>query len=559
MENINRSTDISQNLTKLNDNEKLKDESHYLRGTIKQGLEETSTRALPGLDPLLLKFHGIYQQDNRDERITRAERKLEPNYQFMVRLRLPGGKCTERQWRGLSKIADRFGEGSLRITTRQTLQIHGVRKPKLKLCIQALETLGIDTIAACGDDNRGVVCGINPALSGLHQEVLSTAGDISTFLTPKTSAYPDIWYDRHINNVEEEPFYGSLYLPRKFKIGFAIPPLNDIDIFAQDLGFIAIADGKKLIGFNVCVGGGMGQLDNRDDSYPRIANLIGFIDKKDVQRLSEAVVSIQRDYGDRVDRHRARFKYTLDRLGIPWFLEMLTQRFGKQLKPAKPYHFDTSGDQFGWHQGDDQLWHLCLHIPNGRITSPLKDRLEGFFQQFGGGIRFTANQNLTLTNIDSAEKPQIEWRLSDLLLDHLLDPRLQQVHSLACVGFPTCGLAMAESERYLPQFLKSFEQLKEKHGLEYLPIKLRITGCPNGCARPYLAEVALTGRSPGKYNLYLGGGFYGQRLNKLYRSNLKENEIFDILDCMMARYKEEAENNEAFGDFLNRIEISDIN
>lgn len=559
MENIDRSTDISQALVKLHDNEKLKAESRYLRGTIKQGLDETITRALPGLDPLLLKFHGIYQQDNRDERAARTERKLEPNYQFMVRLRLPGGKCTVQQWQGLSKIAEQYGEGSLRITTRQTLQIHGVRKPRLKPCIQALETLGIDTIAACGDDNRGVVCGINPALSMLHREVLSITEDTSLSLTPKTSAYPDIWYDRDVRTVEEEPLYGALYLPRKFKIGFTIPPLNDIDIFAQDLGFIAIAEGKELIGFNVCVGGGMGQLDNRSDSYPRIAELIGFIAKDKVQEFAKTVVSIQRDYGDRVDRHRARFKYTLDRLGTSWFLETLEQRSGEKLEAARPYHFNTNGDHFGWHQGDNSLWHVCLHISNGRITSALKDRLEGFFQQYGGEIRLTANQNLILSNIDPAEKPQIEWRLSDMLLDHLIDPKLQQAHSLACVGFPTCGLAMAESERFLPEFLTSFEKLKKKHGLEQLPIKLRITGCPNGCARPYLAEVALTGRSAGKYNLYLGGGFYGQRLNKLYRSNLKEEEIFKILDHLMELYKTEAKINEAFGDFLNRLDLSETN
>lgn len=560
VQKIDRSVDLSQPVAALHDNEQLKHASNYLRGNIVEGLAATITRAMPGLDPLLLKFHGIYQQDDRDLRSERARRKLEPDYQFMVRLRIPGGSCSVLQWQGLSRVATRYAGGVLRITSRQTLQLHGVRKPQLKDCLQALKKLGIDTVAACGDDSRGIVCGVNPALSPLHAQVLRLAQQTSARLIPRTSAYGEIWHDTQpAPGGEEEPVYGPLYLPRKFKVGFALPPLNDVDIFAQDLGFIAITDGTTLSGCNICVGGGMGQLDSRSDSYPRLAQVIGFVPADEVVATAEIIMGIQRDFGDRVDRHRARFKYTLERLGLPWFLQTLAQRRGKPLDTALPFHFDSNADHFGWQQGSDGLWHACLYIANGRVRGALRDQLDAFFQQFGGSIRFTANQNMVLSAIHAAEKQQVEWRLADLGLDTRLYPPLQVQHTLTCVGLPTCGLAMAESERFLPEFLPAFEQLKARHGLQNLPIKLRITGCPNGCARPYLAEVALTGRAPGLYNLYLGGGFHGQRLNRLHAQNLSVPKILALLDALFARYAQEAAEGESFGDFLCRCVLIPAN
>jgi sulfite reductase (NADPH) hemoprotein beta-component len=550
---IDRSVDLSQPVSMLHDNEQLKFASNYLRGNIAKGIQETLTRAMPGLDPLLLKFHGIYQQDNRDNRSARVRRKLEPDYQFMVRLRIPGGSLSTKQWQALSLVAERYAGEAFRITSRQTIQLHGVRKPQLKACMQAVKALGLDTVAACGDDSRGIVCGVNPALSAVHDKVLQIAQQTSKRLIPKTSAYDEIWHDRpSAANVEEEPVYGPLYLPRKFKVGFTIPPRNDVDIFAQDVGFIAITSGDALLGFNLCVGGGMGQLDTREDSYPRIAEVVGFVEADEATDVAETIMGIQRDFGDRRDRHRARFKYTLDRLGMPWFLETLAARRGKPLASAKPYNFISSGDRFGWQQGTNGLWYGCLHIASGRIKGAIRDRLDGFFQQFGGDIRFTANQNLVLSNVMSAELAQINWRLDDLGLAEFMHPDLQAEHSLTCVGFPTCGLAMAESERFMPGFVTAFNELKAAHGLQHLPIKLRVTGCPNGCARPYLAEIALTGRAPGIYNLYLGGGFHGQRLNQLYSKNLSAEKILAVLDELFERYTQDSTAGEAFGDFLCR-------
>lgn len=551
---VDRHVDISQPVDSLHANEQLKKSSNYLRGTIAIGLQDSLTGAMPGDDPLLLKFHGIYQQDDRDRRAERAQRRLEPDYQFMVRLRIPGGLLTRRQWLGLDAISHRYAERGLRITTRQTLQFHGVRKPELRAFMQAVRALGLDTIAACGDDSRGVVCGANPSLSMVHRQVAALARDTSQRLIPKTRAYPEIWYGETPAPREggEDPLYGELYLPRKFKVGYAIPPGNDIDVYGQDLGFIAIVEHGALAGFNVCVGGGMGQLDSRDDSYPRLAEQLGFIAAPEAPAFAEIVMGIQRDYGDRKDRHRARFKYTLDRLGNDWFLATLAERRGVALAPARPVRFTHNGDTPGWRQGDDGLWHGTLHIESGRIDGSLRERLQGFFQHYGGDVRLTTNQNLQLTNIGAHELEQVKWRLDDLDLTPLLQPDRQEAHTLSCVALPTCGLAMAEAERYLPALQDVFKRLKAQYGLQDVPITLRLTGCPNGCARPYLAEIALTGRAPGLYNLYLGGSFHGDRLNRLYAGNVNEHRFVTLLAPLLARFAETRQPAEHFGDFLWR-------
>lgn len=556
---IDRSNDLSQPVGVLHANEQLKHSSNHLRGTIAVGLKNSLTGAVPGDDPLLMKFHGIYQQDNRDTRIERAQRKLEPAYQFMVRLRIPGGVLSKTQWQGLDRIARKFSERGLRITTRQTIQLHGVRKRHLQLCISALHEIGLDTISACGDDSRGVVCGANPALSGVHRQVLALAQATSQRLIPRTDAYSEIWYGKSsgMPKEEEEPIYGPLYLPRKFKVGYAIPPSNDIDVYGQDLGFIAIVENRKLVGFNVCVGGGMGQLDNREDSYPRLAEELGYVEADEAPLLAEIIMGIQRDFGDRKDRHRARFKYTLDRLGNDWFLDTLTERRGKPLASARPIKFTHNTDMPGWQQGENGLWHGTLYVESGRIRGALQDQLEGLFQQYSGEVRLTTNQNLQLINIESYDLEQIQWRLDDLGLSDRLHPDSQAAHTLSCVALPTCGLAMAEAERYLPRFLDLFNRLKAIHGLQDQAITLRITGCPNGCARPYLAEIALTGRAPGLYNLYLGGSHLGNRLNRLYANNVPEEQIFAMLDPLFELYSSKRELDEFFGDFLVRSHLLD--
>ncbi|MCU5782430.1 sulfite reductase subunit beta [Alcanivorax balearicus MACL04] len=548
--------DLRQPLERLNENEQLKARSRHLRGTISEGLDDLLTGAVPGEDPLLMKFHGIYQQDDRDRRADRRQRRLEPAYQFMVRLRIPGGVLDKHQWLGLDCLSRLYAERGLRITTRGTLQLHGVRKPHLRPLIQGLLPLGLDTIAACGDDSRGVVCGANPYLSQAHERLQKLAQITSDRLIPKTGAYADIWY-RQPTPVrdDEEPVYGELYLPRKFKVGFVLPPVNDVDIYGQDLGYIAVVDNGDLIGFNVCVGGGMGQLDNREDSYPRLAEEIGFIDADEAPAFAELVMGIQRDFGDRRDRHRARFKYTLDRLGLPWFLEELERRRGRPLEPARGIHFEHNGDRLGWQQGDDGLWHATLYVESGRVDDALRTQLGGFLQQYGGRLRLTTNQNLQLTHIEEHELEQVRWRLEDLGLDWRLTPDAQAAHTLSCVALPTCGLAMAEAERYLPELLERFQRLKGQYGLREKPITLRLTGCPNGCARPYLAEIALTGRAPGLYNLYLGGSFHGDRLAQLYAGNVDEERFLALLAPMLERYAGQRRDGEHFGDFLLRKQL----
>lgn len=556
---VDRSCDISQPVETLHDNEKLKARSRYLRGEIAERLDDRVTGAVPVDETLLMKFHGIYQQDDRDIRSNRRQRFLEPLYQFMVRLRIPGGCLSTAQWRGIDELAHRYADRGIRITTRQTIQLHGVRKPHLRALMQGIRALGLDTIAACGDDSRGVVCGANPALSDVHQQVADLARATSARLIPKTAAYQEIWYEEPAapqsdSPIDEDPLYTELYLPRKFKVGYTIPPSNDIDVYGQDVGFIAVVDNKRLHGFNVCVGGGMGQLDTREDSYPRLAEEVGFVAAEDAPALAETIMTIQRDYGDRKDRHRARFKYTLDRLGIPWFMAELATRWGRALEPARPVPLTHNGDHLGWQQGDDGYWHATLYIESGRVDGSLQSRLEGFFQQYGGNIRLTTNQNLQLTHIHDAERAQVQCRLDDLGLSWRLQADQQAAHTLSCVALPTCGLAMAEAERYTPQLLRVFGDLKQNHGIED-PITLRITGCPNGCARPYLAEVALTGRAPGLYNLYLGGSFQGDRLAQLYAANVDESTFLDLLDPLLERFASQRREHEHFGDFLLRKQL----
>jgi len=555
---IDRSCDLSQDVSELHANEQLKAGSRYLRGNIAEGLEDTLTGAVPGDDPLLMKFHGIYQQDDRDLRAGRTHRKLEPNYQFMVRLRIPGGILDTHQWQGIDALSRRYAERGIRITTRQTIQLHGVRKPQLRALMQGIRDLGLDTIAACGDDSRGVVCGSSPLLSNVHREVAALARATSDRLIPKTGAYPEIWYrEKRQARDNEDPQYGPLYLPRKFKVGFAIPPVNDIDVYGQDLGLIAIAEGDELQGFNVAVGGGMGQLDNRDDSYPRLAEVLGFIPADEAPAFAETVMGIQRDFGDRKDRHRARFKYTLDRLGNDWFLQELVARRGRPLGPARAFRFTRNSDLSGWQKGGDGLWHATLYIENGRVDGALRACLNGFFQQFGGKVRLTANQNLQLIQIDESEREQITWRLDDLGLGPRLAPKQQAAHTLSCVALPTCGLAMAEAERYMPDLLDLFDRLKRQYDLDELPITLRVTGCPNGCARPYLAEIALTGRAPGLYNLYLGGSFHGDRMARLYATNIDEEAFINLLAPLFEAYRDHHREREHFGDFLLRNQLLD--
>ncbi|MEX2523769.1 MAG: NADPH-dependent assimilatory sulfite reductase hemoprotein subunit [Gammaproteobacteria bacterium] len=555
-----RSRDVSQPLERLHPNERLKAGSNYLRGTIDEGLADAVTGGISEDDNQLLKFHGMYQQDDRDLRSERRRQKLEPAYQFMVRVRLPGGLCRTRQWLDLDKLAHDYGNGSLRLTTRQTFQFHGVLKRDLKRTVQGLNAALLDTIAACGDDNRGVMCAVNPHESAVHAEVQSLAKTVSDHLLPRTRAWHEIWLDeeRIADSGDEkvEPIYGVTYLPRKFKIGFAVPPVNDIDVYSQDIGFIAIVENGELSGFNVCAGGGMGRTDNEPDTYPRLADVIGFCRPDQVVDTAEKIVTIQRDYGDRVDRKRARMKYTIDDRGVDWFKSKLEARLGWSLQPAREFRFEHNGDRYGWLQGDNGFWHYTLFIENGRIRDEGNYRLMTCLREIarvhGGDFLLTPNQNLNITGISPGRRDQIE----DLIREcGLCDPDHYSVlrrNSMACVAFPTCGLAMAESERYLPGLITKLEHIMETAGIGDVPVTVRMTGCPNGCVRPYLAEIGFTGRGPGKYDVYLGGGFHGQRLNKPWLDNVDEKTILEQLAPILHRYARERHTEEPFGDFVIR-------
>ncbi|MDR3499834.1 MAG: assimilatory sulfite reductase (NADPH) hemoprotein subunit [Parvibaculum sp.] len=555
---VDRSHDISQPLEKLHANERLKDRSNYLRGTIEESLRAPLTGAVTHDDTKLMKFHGIYQQDDRDLRDERRRQKLEPAYQFMVRIRLAGGVCTPDQWLKIDALARAYGGSSLRMTTRQTFQFHGILKPNLKKTIQGLRDALLDTVAACGDDTRGVMCSVNPHLSDLHAEVYDIARRTSNHVIPKTRAYHEIWLDgeKIEPTAAEDPMYGRTYLPRKFKFGFVIPPVNDIDVYAQDVGLIAISEGEKLLGFNICVGGGMGNTDNAPETYPRLADVIGYFPKERILEIAEAATTIQRDYGDRVDRAHARFKYTIDDKGLDWFRSELESRVGFSLEEPRPYAFETNGDSYGWSRGSNGMWHFTMFIENGRIRNAdgrqLMTALRELAHLHKGEFRLTPNQNLIVANIAEADKPHIADMLAAFGLDSSIHASALRLNSMACVALPTCGLAMAESERYLPSLVTKIEHILASHGLADEPITMRMTGCPNGCARPYVAEIAFTGRAPGKYNLYLGGGFHGQRLNRLYLENIGEERILRELEAIISRFANERLDSEHFGDFVIR-------
>jgi sulfite reductase (NADPH) hemoprotein beta-component len=558
VETTDRSKDLSQPLDKLGPDERLKYHSDYLRGTIEHSLLDRITGGVVFEDNKLMKFHGIYQQDDRDIRDERRRQKLEPAYTFMVRVRLPGGVCTPEQWLKIDELARAHGGNTIRLTTRQTFQFHWVVKEDIKPTIQGLHDVLLDTIAACGDDARGVMCTADPRDSALHAEVAALSQSLSHHVIPKTNAYHEIWYgkERVATSENEEPFYGRTYLPRKFKIGFVIPPYNDIDVYTQDLGFIAIAGPQGLEGFNVTIGGGMGRTDNEPRTYPRLADVIGFIPKERLVAATDAVMGVQRDFGNRAERARARFKYTVDDKGVDWVKAEIERRMGVTFEPARAYQFTSNGDTFGWRQNENGSFNYTLFIQNGRVSNlpgqSIMDGLRELAAAHNGQFRLTPNQNLIIADIPAEARPLIETILADHGLAESDRKSAMRLNSIACVALPTCVLAMAEAERYLPDLLTRIEAVLEENGLTDDPITIRMSGCPNGCSRPYVAEIALTGRAPGKYNLYLGGGFHGERLNRLYRENIGEAAILEILSETLGRYARERQPGERFGDFLTR-------
>ena len=544
--------------------EHIKSESRLLRGTIAEGLADTVTGAIAESDTKLLKFHGSYMQDDRDIRDERRRQKLEPAYAFMLRARLPGGVMTPAQWLAFDALASNYASSGLRITTRQTFQWHGIIKQNLKASIAAINAAAASTIAACGDVNRNVICNTNPIESEAHEKAYAWAARLSEHLKPKTRAYHEFWLDgeklvgEEAAN-EQEPLYGPTYLPRKFKIGIAIPPLNDIDVYSQDLALIAIIENGELVGFNAGIGGGMGATHGDPATYPRLADIIGFVRPENVIALAETVIGVQRDWGDREERKHARLKYTVDTYGLDVMKAEIEKRLGFALEPARVFHFDHNGDRYGWVKGHAGRWHLTLQVESGRLLDTEAHTWLSGMRELAhihtGDIRLTCNQNLIIANVAAEDRDTID----ELVARHRMDGYKRysgiRQHSIACVALPTCGLAMAESERYLPSLLLKLETLLDRHGLIDAPILLRLSGCPNGCSRPYLAEIALVGRAPGRYDLRLGADFQGQRLNQAYRENVDEAVILEVLDGLFGRYAGERKAGEYFGDFLLRVGV----
>lgn len=550
-----------QNLSPV---ERIKTSSDGLRGTLKESLHDDITGALREDDQSLIKFHGMYQQDDRDRREERSAKKLEWLYSYMIRLRLPGGFLTPEQWVGLHHIAGEHSTGVIKITTRQTVQLHGILKSDIKPTIQAFNTLHLDSIAACGDVNRNVLCSAHPKQSVIHEEIFQYADKISLLALPKTRAYYDIWLDEEqlIDKQEDDPLYQDRYLPRKFKIAIAIPPNNDIDVFANDVGLIAIVENNQLKGFNIAAGGGLSTTHGNTNTYARLASVLGFVDTEEkILKAVYEIITIQRDYGNRSDRKLARLKYTIDKMGIDAFKAELEKRCGFALEPARPYTFTERKDYYGWYQNHEQKWYYTLFVENGRVLDDEKVALKTALLEIAktgkANYRFTGNQNLIIADVLEEDKETINALLYKFgIAQHTDSNGTMRKNSMACVAFNTCPLALAEAQRYLPTLITKIEPLLAKYKLQDDEITVRMTGCPNGCGRSVLSEIGFVGTAYGQYNLHIGGDRLGERLNTKYKDSLDEAAILATLEELFEVYSRERNKEETFGDFANRKWIS---
>lgn len=547
-----------QNLSAV---EKIKIASDGLRGTLKESLSDDYTGAVREDDTNITKFHGMYQQDDRDRREERSMKKLEWLYSFMVRLRIPGGLLKPEQWIAINDVAGKHSTGVIKITTRQTIQLHGILKSHIKPTMKAFNLAGLDSIATCGDVNRNVCCTANPSESPVYDEVFQYAAKISEMAKPKTRAWYEIWLDeeRLTEKTEEDPLYKDKYLPRKLKVGIAIPPNNDVDVFINDVVLIAIIENDKLVGFNVGAGGGLGTTHGNPNTYARLASILGFVenDEKKILKVVYEIITVQRDFGNRSDRKQARLKYTIDKLGVDRYREEVEKRCGFKLEPARPYQFTMRQDRYGWVQDYKGKWHYTVFVENGRVLDDEKIKLkEGLYKIAELGkcnFHFTTNQNVILSDIAPKDKAAIEKLLKKYkIIEHTENASAIRKNAIACVALNTCGLALAEAQRYLPTLLSKIEPLLEKHNMKSEDIILRMTGCPNGCGRSPNAEIGFVGTAYGKYNLHIGGDREGLRLNTKFKENLDEAQILETLDELFAVYQKEKKENENFGDFSYR-------
>lgn len=550
----------SENLSSV---EKIKRASRGLRGTIREGIENQLSGAIADDDQQLIKFHGMYQQDDRDRREERAAKKLERLYSFMIRLRLPGGYLTAEQWIATHHIAGDYTTGVIKITTRQTLQLHGLLKNSVRPTIQAFNQAKLDSIATCGDINRNVTCSSHPKQTPVHEQVFRYADKISTLLKPKTRAYYEIWLDEEKigEKTEDDPLYQDRYMPRKFKIGIGIPPNNDVDVLTNDLALIAIIENDELKGFNIAIGGGLSSTHGNPEHYARLATEIGFVEgEENTLKAIYEVLTVQRDYGNRSDRKKARLKYTVDKYGIEFFRTEVEKRAGIVIEDPRPVHFDQRSDLYGWEQNHEGLWYYTVFVENGRVlddeTISLKTALLEVAKTGKAAFRFTSNQNVILSDIKPEDKEAVNAILERFgVLEHTDKASAIRKNALACVAYNTCPLALAEAQRYLPSLLDKVEPLLAKHDLQEEPITIRMTGCPNGCARSANAEIGLIGTAYGRYNLNIGGDRLGLRLNTLYKENIDEPVILQELDRLFGQYSNKRLSGESFGDFVVREKI----
>ncbi len=537
----------------LADNERIKTESDYLRGHLAESFADSSTGGIPEDETQLIKFHGAYLQDDRDERLARKKAGMEKAWSFMLRVRLPGGRVLPEQWLVFDRLSSRYGNETLKITTRQALQLHGILKSEFKETLQEINRVTLDTIATCGDVNRNVMSTPNPHVSSAHAEAYALASRLSSELLPRMRAYHEIWLDEERimgGPVEEEPLYGKTYLPRKFKIAVAVPPRNDVDAYTNDLSFIAVVRDGRVEGYNVTVGGGMGCSHNNPATYPRLGDTIGFCTPDQVTAVARNVLLVQRDHGDRTDRKHARLKYTIDDHGLDWFVRTLTEYQGFALEPARECSFETTGDTYAENDGE-----RAVFVEGGRVSDRpgylLRTALREIAEIHQGEFYLTPNQNLIIANIAPATLEAIDA----IIARHRLNTRHSgmRLSSIACTSLPTCPLALAESERYLPGLLSSVEDALEQYDLRDEPIVTRMTGCPNGCARPYVAELAFVGKAPGKYNVLVGGSARGDRLAYSLREGVRDTELPDLIKNLLRLFAETRLLDERFGDWAVRV------
>lgn len=548
---------MSEKSVKLTKNEVIKANNPSLAGNIGVTLNDPEADMFNADDQQFLKFHGIYQQDDRDLR------KQGKKYMFMIRGRIPGGVVSPDVYLMYDRLSEEYGNKTLRITTRQSFQFHGVVKKGLGPLMKGINDALSDTLAACGDVNRNVLAPPTPSISRLTDQVYEDAKRVSEALLPTTTAYHQIWVEGQPLKLEqddhEDPLYGKTYLPRKFKVAFVIPPLNDVDVLANCLGFVAIEKNGKLVGYNLTAGGGMGMNHNNENTYPRVADVVGFLKPENLIEVSKAVLTVHRDFGDRTNRRHARLKYVIAEQGVEWFRKQVNERAGSALEDPHPFEFTKQGDVHGWHEQYDGNLFLGLHVLAGRLKDTdqvsLKSALRKIVSEYRTEVRLTAAQNIVLANITPDQRAVIDGVFAEYGVDTSQKQGVSEVQlgAMACPALPTCGLSLAESERYLPDLLGTVENLLDENGLGDERIILRMTGCPNGCARPYMAELGFVGRSPKKYAIYLGGNEEGTRLARLYDQNVKVEELPEKLGGLFSRFKSERGGGERFGDYCARV------